>query len=405
MYTILRGKNTGLHVQEINFAQRLVQIPSTSGHEAEVAACIEREMQNIGYDQVFRDEFGNVIGTMLGHEGKPTILLNSHMDTINPEDNEQGETPRFQGKLADGKLHGTGAADCKGGLAAQVYTGALLQRSLLPLRGNLVVAATVAEENGASVGIRGLMEQTLPELGLMPDYAILGEPTSLGLYYGHDGWIEVDILIDSSATETLHDATRKITEEYTEQEQQPAWAEIREVGPIYPDESGRSCRTLHVAQRIVEGMPAAAVLDEINQHVQLAVKPLPDIHTAVAVHEETQQMHSGHMVTVRRISNAWTTDPFCRLIERSRQALAAADCEVRTGRWKLGKLGMGTAGAVLVNDFHIPTIGYGPGNEDLAHAANEHVNCADIQQATYGTASIVHALIGVPVCGWTADEI
>ncbi|QBG47598.1 M20/M25/M40 family metallo-hydrolase [Verrucomicrobia bacterium S94] len=405
MYSILRGKNTGLHVQEINFAQRLIQIPSTSGHEAEVAACIEREMQHMGYDQVFRDEFGNVIGTMLGHEGKPTILLNSHMDTVNPEDNEQWKTSPFEGKLADGKLYGTGAADCKAGLAAQVYTGALLQRSLLPLRGNLVVAATVAEENGASVGIRGLLEQTLPELGLMPDYAILGEPTSLGLYYGHDGWIEVDILIDSSATETLHDATRKIAEEYAEPEQQPSWAEIREVGPIYPDDSGRSCRTLHVAQRMVEGMPATAVLDEINQHVQLAVKPLPDIHAAVAVHEETQQMHSGHMVTIRRISNAWTTDPFCRLIERSRQALAAADCEVRTGRWKLGKLGMGTAGAVLVNDFHIPTIGYGPGNEDLAHAANEHVNCSDIQQAVYGTASIVHALIGVPVCGWTADEI
>ena len=48
-------------------------------------------------------------------------------------------------------------------------------------------------ENGASIGVRGLIEQTLPELKLKPDYAILGEPTGLGLYYGHDGWIEVDL--------------------------------------------------------------------------------------------------------------------------------------------------------------------------------------------------------------------
>ncbi|VGO19934.1 M20 family metallopeptidase [Pontiella sulfatireligans] len=405
MYTILRGKNTGLYGQEIDFAQRLIQTPSTSLKESGVADCIEREMQDIGYDQVHRDDFGNVIGTMLGHEAAPTILLNSHMDTVNPYTGGVWQAPPYNGKVDGDQLHGEGAADCKGGLAAQVYTGALLQRSLLPLRGNLVVTATVAEENGASIGMRGLLEHTLPELGLMPTYAILGEPTSLGIYYGHDGWMEVDICIDGSATETLRDATRTITEDYTETCTLPSWTEIREVGPILHAGSGRSCQTLHMAHRVVEGKQATAVLEEIDHHVQLAVRPLPDIHAAVAVHKEKQRLQNGRMVTVRHTSNAWTTDPFNRLIERARQALAAADCEVRTGKWKLGRLGMGTAGAMLVNEFGIPTIGYGPGNEDQAHASDEHVACSDIQQAVYGTASIVHALIGVPVCGWTTDEI
>ena len=39
----------------------------------------------------------------------------------------------------NGRLYGLGAADCKGGLAAQIFAGALLERSMLPLRGNLVV--------------------------------------------------------------------------------------------------------------------------------------------------------------------------------------------------------------------------------------------------------------------------
>ncbi len=66
---------------------------------------------------------------------------------------------------------------------------------------------------------------------------------------------------------------------------------------------------------------------------------------------------------------------------------------------------MGTAGSVLTRDFKVPTMGYGPGHEELAHADNESVEIGKIHEAVYGTASIVHSLIGVPVCGWTSDEI
>ena len=76
----------------------------------------------------------------------------------------------------------------QGSLAAQAYAGPLLKQCLSPLRDNLVVSATVAEENGASVGMHTLIERTLSKLGMRPTVVILGEPTGLGLYYGHDGW-------------------------------------------------------------------------------------------------------------------------------------------------------------------------------------------------------------------------
>jgi acetylornithine deacetylase/succinyl-diaminopimelate desuccinylase-like protein len=66
---------------------------------------------------------------------------------------------------------------------------------------------------------------------------------------------------------------------------------------------------------------------------------------------------------------------------------------------------MGTAGSVLTNEFKIPTIGYGPGCEDQAHARDESVEVEKIRMAAYGTASIAHGLVGIPVCGWTSDEI
>jgi acetylornithine deacetylase/succinyl-diaminopimelate desuccinylase-like protein len=162
MYQMLKNKNTGVREEAVSFARQLVSVPSPSLGEAKVATLVQSKMNEVGYEKVFCDDFGNIVGLMMGRESEPTLLLACHMDTVATPD--KAEHPAH---AADADvICGPGAADCKGGLAAQVYAGALLRRSLLPLRGNLIVAATVAEENGCSVGIRGLMEKTLPELGL-----------------------------------------------------------------------------------------------------------------------------------------------------------------------------------------------------------------------------------------------
>ena len=106
----------------------------------------------------------------------------------------------------------------------------------------------------------------------------------------------------------------------------------------------------------------------------------------MAVRERAETMPSGLVVQVKRVTHAWSTDPFSPLLSRARQALSAAGCAVRPGKWKLSRLGMGTAGSVLSNEFHIPTIGYGPGREEEAHSQNESVEIAKIVECTYGTA-------------------
>jgi len=66
---------------------------------------------------------------------------------------------------------------------------------------------------------------------------------------------------------------------------------------------------------------------------------------------------------------------------------------------------MGTAGGVLTRDFNIATVGYGPGEEAMAHSPNESIDLNKLSECVYGTAAIVHSLIGIPVFGWTSDEI
>jgi len=142
---------------------------------------------------------------------------------------------------------------------------------------------------------------------------------------------------------------------------------------------------------------------QIRHEAELAARGA----TAVALDVRPRQVARklGALTTqVSCVVDAWSTDPFNPLVERARQALGAAGLEARPGKWALGRLGSGTAGSTLVRRYGIPTIGYGPGDDALAHAPNEHVELARLDQAVLGTAAIVHALCGVPVFGWTTDD-
>lgn len=410
MYEMLHAKTNGLRAGLVDFCRELLRRPSPSLQEKEVAGLVEAKMRELGYDRVLTDGAGNVLGVLFGREEGPTLLLNSHMDTVAVGDEAAWADPPYAGTLRDGRLYGRGAADCKSGIAAQVFAGCLLRRSLLPLRGNLVVAASVAEENGRSLGVRELIRSTLPELGLRPDMAILGEPTCLGLHYGHDGWLEVEIRIEGANPFHVDHAARAVFQEFhalrsggRARREQPE--EIIVYHPAFQEEGGVRRATLKVDRRLQPAQDPDGLVTEMNRHAALVAEAFGQVAVQAGVQVERQRLYTGSTTVVRHVTHAWSTDPFHPLVERSRQTLAAAGRPTVPAKWRLGRLGMGTAGGVLVTEFGIPTIGYGPGDEELAHRTNECVDIARLADAVYGTAAIAHGLVGVPVFGWTMDEI
>jgi acetylornithine deacetylase/succinyl-diaminopimelate desuccinylase-like protein len=405
MYDLLKGKLEGLQGELMSFAQALLRTRSLTRDESSAAALVEKQMRALDFDTVTTDGFGNVVGVLHGVEDGPNLLLASHLDTVAPGDEASWPGSPWSGRIEDGKLHGLGAADCKGGLAAQVFAAGLLKRSLLPLRGNLIVAATVAEENGISVGMRGLIEFTLKEMGLRPEYAVLGEPTDLGLYYGHDGRAEMDIRLRSNNPFHVADAADLVANGMGDIDPAAAVQAMLMGKPQFEDSHGFRCATISVERRLgleeaVDGM-VGRMRHEAERLAQLAGA----VEVDVAVRERAETMPSGLVMQVKRVTHAWSTDPFSPLLSRARQSLAAAGCTVRPGKWKLSRLGMGTSGSVLSNEFHIPTIGYGPGREEEAHSQNESVEIAKMVECTYGTAAMAHGLVGIPVFGWIPDEI
>ena len=410
MYNLLKEHANYLGGKAAEFASELVRTPSPSLCEKNVAKIVERKMNELGYDKVIVDDFGNVFGIIYGIDSKPTVLLNSHMDTIMADESPAWKFSPYSGEVKDGKMYGLGAADCKGGLAVQMYAGHLLKRALLPMRGNLIVAATVLEENGLSLGVQHFISKTLAPMKLKIDYAILGEPTDLGLFYGHDGWVEFKIGIDSMNQNFLRDTANAVFQNLlhtgSEKEIQNHIKMMNIKQPEFDYENRNAFITLD--QRLLAGEDADTLAKDFQETLLKAPwcpskRNGKDLNLKVRIREEARRFDNGEVIQVRYLTSAWETDPFSPLMDRARQALASAECKAQPGKWRLPQLGMGTAGSILTKKFNIPAIGYGPGKEDAAHRPNENVEVANITEGILGTAAIVHSFAGVPVFGWTTD--
>lgn len=85
------------------------------------------------------------------------------------------------------------------------------------------------------------------------------------------------------------------------------------------------------------------------------------------------------------------------LVGRAREAMLAAGCRWAPNHSRLDRLGIGTAGGMVSREFGIPVIGYGPGEEEQAHACNESVGLAVLLDAVYGTAVLMQGLSVVPM--------
>jgi acetylornithine deacetylase/succinyl-diaminopimelate desuccinylase-like protein len=405
MYQMLRDKNNGLSADAVQFAADLIKTPSISLREEKAAELVEKEMIKVGFDKVFRDGAGNVIGIIHGRQPNPVILLTSHLDTIDPRDENGWNNPPFSGMIKNGNLYGRGSCDCKGGVAAQVYAGALLKRSLLPMKGTLVVAATVAEENGLSMGTRFLLNETLPSLSLKPDFAVMGEPTNLGVYYGHDGWMEVNIKLESANAFEIEDAVEVVSEEMlSEYPGQIDWKYIFNKTYFNTLEKEKQA-ILQYRSRLYTDSSPESIVSRIEKRAESAARLIGPVAVNAYMKEENQEFYTGRNSIAQYQSKAWTTDPFHPMVQRSCQALEAAGMAFSRSKWKLEKPGMGTSGGVILNEFSIPVIGYGPGREEDAHIVNECLSLENLTEAVYGTAVIAHSLAGIPVCGWTIDEI
>jgi putative selenium metabolism hydrolase len=171
----------------IQFTQSLVRLKSMSGQEEEIVKFIEKKMIALGYDEVAIDSMGNLVGRI--GNGEKVIMFDSHVDTVEVNDEEKWEFFPFSGDIVNGRLHGRGSVDMKSGAAASIYAGAIAKRLGLANGKTIYVSCSVFEEDCDGENLKHLFK----ELNLKPNYVIICEPSNNKITLGHKGKAQISI--------------------------------------------------------------------------------------------------------------------------------------------------------------------------------------------------------------------
>lgn len=174
---------TALQEKAKELLQELIACPSMSREEAGTAQILERFFQEHELPY-FRKENNLWVYNKHFDHAKPTILLNSHHDTVKP--NTGYTRDPFAPTIEDGKLYGLGSNDAGGCLVSLIMTF-LYYFDQEDLRYNLCLATTAEEEVSGKNGL----ELIIPDLGEL-DFAIVGEPTLLNLAIAEKGLMVLD---------------------------------------------------------------------------------------------------------------------------------------------------------------------------------------------------------------------
>jgi acetylornithine deacetylase len=174
-----------LSVDAISLLKELIATPSFSKEEERTAGILAKffAVRNIAASQA-----GNNVFALNKHyeQSKPTILLNSHHDTVKP--NPQYTKDPFSPIVEDGKLFGLGSNDA-GGCLVSLIAVFLNYYDKADLKYNIIIAATAEEEISGTGGI----EYTLPYLPKI-DCAIVGEPTQMQMAVAERGLMVLDCI-------------------------------------------------------------------------------------------------------------------------------------------------------------------------------------------------------------------
>ncbi len=380
----------------IQFLRRLVQTPSVSTQEGAVAELIAGEMRRLGLPEVQIDPMGNVIAR-LGPGGGPTLLFDAHMDTVDAGDRSTWRHDPYDGVVENDVLYGRGAADTKGSIAAMIYGAKRLLDAGLPRRGTLVLAMVVQEEPCEGMAIR----QVLEGQGIRPDYCILGEPSNLALARGHRGRLEASVTVRGTSSHAsapdigrnaIYAAARVIVGiELLAQQLNHDSALGRGTIAVTQIESLAESRnavphrcTLYVDRRLTSDETEVKALTDLRRIIGRE-----GVAAEVAVTEYRGASYTGHPCRLRQYFPPWILPENHPFISRASAALEPVlGARPRQVSWAFSTDGVYTAGMA-----GIPTLGFGPGEERFAHAADEQIRLGDAAAAARGYAAIAADLL------------
>ena len=384
----------------VQLCSDLIRAKSCSGEEAEAAAVVRGAMQRLGYDEIVTDRLGNVIGCLHGSRSGPKVLLDGHIDTVPVEDAARWSFDPFGGEITDERVLGRGATDMKGAVAAMICGAAYFAQGR-DFAGDIYVAGVVYEELFEGVASREISRR------VRPDYVIIGEATNLNLKIGQRGRGE---LVVETFGQPAHSANpekgvnavrlmRRLLEamDMLPVQEHPALGRgIRVLTDIisapYPGASVVPERcTATFDCRLLTGDTPESVLAPVQTLIDRLHDADSDFRAAVRFRSQTLRCYTGGEISAERFFPAWEFPADAPFVQAAFAAIAPLAP-------KMTYYSFCTNGSHYAGEAGIPTVGFGPSIESLAHTVDEYVTIEQLEKSAWGYSALCSALteLGTP---------
>lgn len=372
----------------------LVRVRSMSCEEGAAVEIARRQMERAGFEAVEVDPLGNLVGRL--GKGPRVLVLDGHIDTVDVGERANWSFEPFCGEIRDGWVLGRGSVDQKGGVASLIAGGRILREIGVPENLTLYATATVMEEDCDGLCWKYLIEKR----GLRPDLVVCTEPTNLGLYRGHRGRMEIEVAFrglsaHGSAPERGRNAIYPAAR---------ACLAIEQLNEGLRRDAFLGKGTVTISQ-FVSGSPSlCAVADSARIHLDRRLtagetreSALAEVRTIAGPLGGTAEVlayearsHTGLRYGMEKYYPTWQLDAGHPAVATGAAAYRALfGEEPRLGKWTF------STNCVAINGMHgIPTIGFGPGDEVLAHAPDERVPVDHLVRASAFYAVLACAFAG-----------
>jgi succinyl-diaminopimelate desuccinylase len=337
-----------LTVDPVTLTQQLVDIPSVSGDERQIADSVEAALRRSGDLEVER--FGNTVVARTWRGADERVVLAGHLDTVPVNDNLPS---RREGDL----LHGLGTCDMKGGVAVALHLAATLG----PTRRDLTFLFYECEEVEADRNGLTVLSQRHPDR-LEADFAVLLEPSDGVVEAGCQGTLRVVV---TTRGERAHSAR-----------------------------SWMGSNAIHAAGDVLDRLrayePRRPVIDGLTYHEGLNAVRVEGGVAGNVVPDECRVTINHRFAPDRSLeeAEAWLRDLFApydvTVADRSPGALpglstpAAAHFVQTVGGVVNPKFGW--TDVARFSALGVPAVNFGPGDPLFAHKQDEHVSVSQIEQ-------------------------
>lgn len=323
----------------LSLLQQLISIPSFSKEEDKTGNLLMSFFKHHGMEAQRK---GNNVWSKnkFFDPAKPTILLNSHHDTVKP--NPAYTRNPFSANVEDGKLYGLGSNDAGGPLVSLLTTFFYFYEKN-ELKYNLVIAATAEEEISGPNGIE-LIWKDLPKI----DFAIVGEPTRTDIAIAEKGLLVLDCVSKGKAGHAAR-----------EEGVNAIYAALKDL------EWFRTYRFLKISDTLGEVKMTVTVINAGQAHNQVPAEckftvdvRVTDAYTLEEILETIKQ-HVSCEVTPRSL--------------RLRPSGIAEDHALVKAAKSLGKKLYGSPTTSDQALIPVPSIKIGPGDSARSHSADEFI--------------------------------